>query len=112
MENDPRPTIRGGKGPRFDISNKMVQELLDSGRTVGEISRELNCSVPLVLQVKRGERRDPKRPAHLQLNGRRVCSCCEVRPVKKGNRFLCEICFRSGPVGEIASDSFYCFASV
>ena len=112
MEHEPKPTIRGGKGPRYDISNKIVQELLDTGASIREICQRLDCSGALVLQVKNGERRDPKRPEGYKLNGKRLCSCCEVRPVKKGNHFLCEVCFRSGPIGEIASFDFHCFASI
>ena len=112
MENEPRPFYRGGKGPRYDIRNEAVQDLLDSGISVGDISRKLDCSAALIVQIKLGIRRDQKRSQRMNLKGRKVCTCCGVRPRKRGNRFLCEICFRSGSNGEIAADSIHCYASI
>jgi len=113
VENDePRPFNRGGKGPRYDVKNSIVQEMLDSGVSICEVARKLDCSDALICQIKMGLRRDQRRPKHLDLRGQRICTCCGVRPVKKGNHFLCEICFRSGSNGEIAVDSVCCYASI
>lgn len=91
--------------PRYDISNKMVQDLLDSGIPQEEIARRLNCSTMLVYSVRDGVRKDPVIPKRYQGNGVKKCRCCKLRPIKKGNRFLCGYCYRNGSTGDLYYDA-------
>lgn len=91
----------GRKGPRYDIQNKKIIDLLKAGVSILEISRRLGCSEILIYNVRDGKRRDPTIPKRYNLNGRKLCCCCKLRPVKKGNHFLCDCCFRDGSLGEL-----------
>jgi len=99
-END---TCSDRKGPRYDIPNKKVEALLSKGISVCEAARRLGCSQILVSMVRDGKRKNPK-PAP-KFPGKKMCCSCRHRPVKKGNRFLCDYCFRSGSVGDVYYDA-------
>ena len=83
---------------RYDISNSMVQAMLDKGLSVCEAARRLGCSQMIVTRVKYCTRKDPVIPERFTKafkQGKRRCTCCQIKPVKKGNYFLCEDCYKN-----------------
>jgi hypothetical protein len=95
-----------GQGPRYDVSNQDVLRMLQKGLSLGEAARRLGCSVNLVWRVSKGARWDPRMPKQYRARSSHPrCSCCKVRPVKKGNRFLCEQCFKFGASGSVHCDA-------
>jgi hypothetical protein len=83
-------------GKRYDISNAMVQSVLAKGVSVCEAARRLGCSQMIVSRVKYGTRKEPVLPVEHQQafrEGKRRCSCCGLKPVMKGNYFLCQECY-------------------
>lgn len=96
------------RGPRYDIKNERVLELLKKGVSICEISRRLGCSQILIAQVRDGKRKEQKMPR--KYNGKQMCRSCQIRPVKKGNRFLCAECFQGGSLGDLYYDAT-CYVS-
>lgn len=97
MPEDKDAPYQTGKGPRYDLSNKEIKTYLDAGESVGAVARRFACSNVLVMRVRDGIRKDQIEPPNrYRLNGRKPCSCCKIRPIKKGNHFLCEECFKNG----------------
>jgi len=78
---------------RHDISNKDVLEKIKQGWSVRKCSDHFNCSKNLILAVVNGTR--PEAPPIVELSKKEMCTCCLIRPRKKGNRFLCEYCFEN-----------------
>ena len=94
--------------PRYrgDIKNSDVLTELAKGKTVRAVSALFDCSEIVVQRIRKGLR--VEHPSK-KIRGK-VCSCCKVRAVAKGNRFLCCDCFRSESSELCVQDELSCRA--
>lgn len=67
------------------VTPQKVVALIGNGISQKEIARRYNLSVYRVSRMKQ--------QAIIQRKKGRRCTCCGVRPVARGNRFLCNECF-------------------
>lgn len=94
-----RKKLRSTRNYRYDIKNEDVKEKLDEGWTISKCAILFSCSKNLIKSVREGKRPALKRKRKLP---KKRCSCCGLRKVAKGNRFLCKKCYRKKECGSIA----------
>jgi len=101
LKRNPTP-----KRYRYDIKNEDVEAKLKEGYSIAKTADFFNCSYTLVKAIKQGARKEITQREVLSKPDN-LCSCCGVRPRKKGNRFLCEWCFKHEESGTLAD--YGCF---
>lgn len=92
---------------RHDIKNKEVlARIKEDGWSINRCCEKYNCSKNLILSIVSGTRPDLgdeyTRP---KIRQKDLCTSCGIREKKKGNRFLCALCFDKGSSEE--SDIYY-----
>jgi hypothetical protein len=83
-----RPYKRMGSRP--DLSNDHVLALLAYGYSKNSVCQILGTSIATVLLIEQGKRKQPAPKP----KAKDLCTACGCRPVKKGNHFLCEPCYK------------------
>lgn len=90
---------------RHDIKNEEVLKKIEQGWGVNKCCEKFNCSKNLILSIVNKTRPDiDAEYIKKQIPIKDLCTGCRVRRKKKGNRFLCALCFDKGDSDE---DSYY-----
>lgn len=85
---------------RYDISNEAVLAKLAEGWSVRKCCDYFRCSKNLIEAVAQGIRPEPSPLVNKRkIKPEDLCTCCALRPKRKGLRFLCEYCFENQNIG-------------
>jgi len=79
-----------------DLPVEKIQSMLDEGMRQTDVASAFNVSQATISRLAGM----PPAPVKKTKKTVRLCSCCEVRPIAKGNRFLCSQCYRLQDVEE------------
>jgi len=96
---------------RHDIKNKEVlNKIKEHSWSVNKCCEKFNCSKNLILSIVNKTRPDidAEDAEYIKIKKeipvKELCTSCGLRRKKKGNRFLCALCFDKGDSDE---DSYY-----
>lgn len=83
---------------RHDIRNKEVLQCIkEDGWSISKCCEKWSCSKNLILSIVNGTRPDlGDEYTRREIPPDKICTSCGIREKKKGNRFLCSLCFESG----------------
>lgn len=80
---------------RNDITQEMrvsISNQLKTGASMRSLTIRYNCSFTLIRAIK--EDRHLERPVPKK-RIKKICSACKVRSVKRGFKFLCDLCYKN-----------------
>ena len=81
-------------GRQSDLPVEDIKQMLDNGMRQVDVATIYDVSQGTISRIARL----PEKPMRKNKGSARICTCCGERPIAKGNRFLCSVCFRNETV--------------
>lgn len=79
---------------KYHLPVEKILDLLDRGHRQSDVASRFGTSQTVISRIYRGARTaviPPKKIPRIP-----VCTCCGIRSVAKGHRFLCRQCWKYG----------------
>jgi len=86
-----------------DLPIQEIKRMLDEGMRQSDVALFFEVSQPTISRLTAAPVQN-KSSKNLKKNTR-ICTCCNLRPVAKGNSFLCAWCFSKAA---LEGDQVYC----
>lgn len=89
---------------KVKVNQRQVRRLLAEGGTINGIATHLRIPTTVVKRIRAGK--DVKffkrnKSNRVEYQGHKLCTCCGLREVYRGNRFLCEWCYQNMGAAEL-----------